>query len=124
MARHLTQEQTNGPPLVGHYKTRLVKGGVMIPVHIRRRCTCSIGGYVDHEHTNLCDRWPLADALVNGKPAYLDEVWERAVWLVRIARAEYEAMLADIIWCEQYAPADPKANVGRSVDLNQADPIF
>jgi hypothetical protein len=121
----MTLKEIDGPAIAGCYKTRIVKGGVYVPVLIYRVCCCTIGGSVDHEWTDLCDRFPQPPAAkLNGKPGYLNEVWGRAQWFLPISREQYDFMLADAIWCEQYAADDPKANPERAVDLNLAKPIF
>ena len=101
------------------------KGGASVPVLISRLCLCTPGGSTEHEWTDVCDRFPQPpSAKVNGKPAYIEEVWDRAPWLVPISRAQYDFMLADAIWCEAHAASDPKANPNRAADLNLAKPIF
>lgn len=121
----MTPSEIHGPAIVGAYKVRLVAGGVYVPVLIYRSCVCTIGGDVEHEWTDLCDRFPQPPvAKINGKAAYLKETWDRALWFFPISREQYDFMLADAIWCEQNAPDDPKANPERAADLNLVKPIF
>lgn len=121
----MSSTEIDGPAIAGCYKSKMVKGGVFVPILIYRICRCTIGGSVDHDWTDLCDRFPQPPAAkVNGKPDYIDEVWDRAPWLIPISQEQYDFMLADAIWCEEHAAGDPKANPNRAADLNLAKPIF
>ncbi len=124
MISTLTNDEVNGPALCGFYKTKMVRRGPFIPVRIFRLCACSIGGFKEHEHTGLCDRHPLPTAQVNGKHAYIDEVWGKATFLRKISKAAYDYLLADIIWCEKNAPKEPKAAPQKVVNLNEVKPLF
>lgn len=96
-----------------------------VPIRVFRECSCSVGGFTEHEWTGLCDRHPKPNAvLVNGARESLDPIWAKATWLTKITKAVYDYMLADSAWCDKHAPGDPKATPTRAVDLNKAKPIF
>jgi len=115
----------NSPPVPGFFKTRMVKGGIFVPIRVARLCTCSVGDFKQHEWSEACDRYPQElTAFVNGRRAYLEEVWARLIFLQEIDQAEYNFMLKDAIWCEENAPEDPKANPTRAINRNKIKSIF
>lgn len=96
-------------PKPGYFKTKLVRGGPLVPAEIR------FG-----QDPEAPDRSPLWEALINGKhvrtpspdpvQAGVFRIWESAT---PISREEFRFLTDDTEWCLEHAPNDPQANPER-----------
>jgi len=101
-------------PQCGHFRTRLVKGGPMVPARIWRECRCTVNGETPHDWRDTCDRYPPLTGEIDGSPAEVERVWTSGE---AIPEREYRFMVADAEWCRQNAPADPKSSPRQPVDF-------
>lgn len=100
-------------PQEGWFRTRLVKGGPLVPARIWRSVA------TDPLTGEALDRSPILQAEINGKPIDPYELWPRVADR-RITEAEFKFMTADSEWCQRHAPNEPAANPGKPIDLRTA----
>lgn len=91
-------EHSPDRPVAGYYQTRLVKGGVMVPVHLWQED----GGW---------------RATVDGEP-YDGDIYHLWVWSMDkpIAESEYHYLLARGRHAKRWQPDQPAANPRQPVD--------
>lgn len=77
-------------PQPGLFKLRRFRGGPWVAARIRRICLCTIGGGVEHDHTDACDRRGSLTAEINGVEASPDHVWNYGR---SVSVEEYERLL-------------------------------
>lgn len=91
-------------PQPGHYATRLVRKGPLVPARI----------------------W-LSDgrlhAELNGKAADPYRLWP-SVMGRPITEVNYRFMVQEAVWCRTYAPHEPPANPESPIDLGKMPAIF
>lgn len=103
-------------PREGYYRTRMVRGGPFVPVHIW------YGPPHDPETGEIMDRSPRWNALRNGDPCDAAEVWN---WCCAhpINETEYHYLLRLKEWAVQHAPNEPEANPVQTIDPRRAAPV-
>jgi hypothetical protein len=103
-------------PQEGYYRTRLVRGGPLVPVRIW------FGPPNDPVTGEPLDRSPRWQALVNGREHDAAAIWN---WCAGnpITGAEYDYMLRVKDWAERHAPHEPEANPYQSVNPRAAAPV-
>lgn len=103
-------------PQEGFYRTRLVRGGPYVPVHIW------YGPPHDPETGEVLDRSHRWQALRNGQECDAAEVWN---WCAGnpITEAEYRHMLAVKTWATEHATTEPEANPYQAVNPRSAAPV-
>jgi len=93
----------------GFYKTRLVRGGVFVPVRVAYEGDRDETGELIEDERLICE--------VNGEAR--DEVWARKHWPHfagnPIPEADYRFMVDKAAWARQHEPDAPEANPYRAV---------
>lgn len=127
----MTDSRDISAPAPGYFKTRMIKGGPFVGARIYRPCSCTVvgtpddfedSGAAEHDWTPACDRYSnILNAEIAGKPVDVSQVWERGQ---RIAKAEYDYLMADMAWALENSPEDPMAKPRESIDLNKLASIF
>ena len=104
-------------PRPGFFRVRLIKGGPWVAARIFQPCPIEM----EPEYWNVLDRSPSLEAEINGLPGRVMRIWLSGE---EISAAEFHYLLDDAGWCERYAPAEPRANPERAVDVRETQPVF
>jgi hypothetical protein len=112
-------------PRIGWYKTKLVKGGPVVPARIARICRCTLlgGEECPHAWTDDCDRYPRLTCVVNGIERNPLDWWVR-IAKHPIAEDEYNKLEARRTLAERFARSSPAANPRRAIDLDAMPSLF
>ncbi|MGH7746567.1 MAG: hypothetical protein ACREQ5_17675 [Candidatus Dormibacteria bacterium] len=107
-------------PVTGYYRTKLVRGGVFVPVKLWW------GAPIDPEdYSQTLDRSPRWQALVDGE-LFMGNVLD--VWAFcagrQISEAEYRFMVARASHARTYDTGHPSAEPRRPVDFNRIPLVF
>lgn len=105
-------------PEPGFYRLRLVKKGPMVPCRIRHEPPRDpeTGEFLDRSWYWHGDMAGQDDPDPSPEPT--QRVWR--IWLSNhkpIEEAEYNFLVAEIVWAKQYAPEEPNANPRSPVKL-------
>lgn len=109
----------NDPPVAGHYRCRLVKGGPLVSARI------AYGPTLDPETGEPLDRSWHYTVTVNGEdlsdpsPDFGEACGRMRDWSLtgeRISAADYDLMVAQAAWDAAYAPDAPGANPRKPID--------
>jgi hypothetical protein len=122
-----------GTPRAGYYRTRLIRGGIMVPVEIwfgrpiidgevqdrSPRWCCMVDGRTDREDFdddgNYLGRVPL--------DPILDDVWTHCCD-EPISYHEYEFLTRRRRWAKDNDPEHPAANPHEPIDVRKLKPAF
>lgn len=97
-------------PIAGFYRMRLRSGGVFVGIRIW------YGQPLDPVTGEEMDRSLRWQALANGKPIPLDQVWPRCAD-DRVSETEYAYLTSLQGWAEQHAPESAFADPTKKIDL-------
>lgn len=106
----MTETREMGRPEIGFWMVKLTKNGAEVPASIF---------WCDHEPglpENKVDQ-PYLDGEAAGERIPPEDVWHRRGR--SITEDEYRFQLADVLYCKQHLPSDPKANPKEKVNLRQ-----
>ena len=116
---------TSDEPVAGFYATRLVKGGIEVPVMIWHGRPV-----IDGETQDRAPRWCIS---IDGRPDRFDKDQQCRVPLDaydywpfrrRIDAREYAFLRRRAAWAKQHAPEHPAAKPYQPIDLGALPPRF
>lgn len=113
-----------GDPQPGFYRTRLIRGGIMVPVRFWYGPPIVDGEELDRSYR--------LNVEVNGRTDFVTEDGTRElldpfeVWpfCQPITQREYQFMHQRIDWAQRYEPGHPAANPTTPIDLGTLPPRF
>ncbi len=114
----MTEQRQIDKPMPGYWMIRLAKGAPEVPACIEYEQTTHEPGNPE----NVMERSAVLTARIRGEVVPIDRVWLRRGRT--ITKAEHDFQVADARWAERHAPAEPKANPDKPIDLNKLKPVF